>query len=250
MPAYPAIDIETDVPCRMRDDVILRADVYRPRGAGPLPAVVMRLPYGKNVWTAQGVPSPRRVAEAGYVVVVQDVRGRFASEGTFVPNLQELDDGYDTLAWAARLPGSNGVVGTFGPSYLAHVQWAAALSGPGALASMITMVSPNHTALDGYVVRGGVVELGSRLGWAYGSIAASAPGAPEDGSLERRFADGSIYRERPFRQLAAREPALRFALEIWRRPAAQLADEPTSRRADDDRRPLRQDRAAGLRHRR
>jgi peptide/nickel transport system permease protein len=70
------VDIETDVPCRLRDGVVLRADVYRPRADEPLPVLVMRLPYGKQVWQAEGVPSPRRLAAAGYIVVVKDVRGR------------------------------------------------------------------------------------------------------------------------------------------------------------------------------
>ncbi|MET7474822.1 CocE/NonD family hydrolase [Streptomyces sp. NPDC005648] len=234
LPTGPVVDIEKDVPCRMRDGVVLRADVYRPRTGEPLPVLVMRLPYGKRMWAAEGVPSPGRLAAAGYVVVVQDVRGRFASEGRFTPNVHEPEDGYDTLAWAATLPGANGVVGTFGPSYLAHVQWAAALEGPEALRSMVTMVSPNHSALDGYVVRGGVIELGSRLGWAYGSIGPGEtdrdPGplpARRLESLQQRFDSGEIYRERPFRELVEREPFLGPALDAWSRPLTELADDPT-----------------------
>jgi uncharacterized protein len=246
LPTDPAlgsdVDVEADAPCRMRDGVTLRADVYRPRTDEPLPALVMRLPYGKRVWAAQGVPSPRRLAAAGYIVVVQDVRGRFASEGEFTPNVHEADDGFDTLAWAAALPGSNGVVGTFGPSYLAHVQWSAALRDPPSLRSMITMVSPNHSTMDGYVARGGVIELGSRLGWAYGSI---GPGERErrpdlasreaGESLGRRFESGAIYRERPFQLLAAEEPVLAFALEAWGRPWTELAHDPTATAGKYDR---------------
>lgn len=230
----PAVDIEPDVPCRMRDGVVLRADVYRPRTSEAVPVLVMRLPYGKRVWAAEGVPSPRRLAAAGYLVVVQDVRGRFASQGRFVLDEPDAEDGRETLRWAATLPGSNGVVGTFGPSYLAHVQWAAALDGPEQLRSMITMVSPNHSALDGYHVRGGAIELASRLDWAFGSIGPNEverhpellPGQAGE-LLGRRFESGEIYRGRPFRTLAAQESLLGPALRAWGRPFDAQPHDPT-----------------------
>jgi putative CocE/NonD family hydrolase len=221
----------------MRDGVVLRADVYRPEADGPVPALVMRLPYGKHVWSAQGVPSPAYIASAGYIVVVQDVRGRYASEGSFGPVAQEADDGYDTVRWAASLPGCDGSVGTFGPSYLAHVQWAAALERPPELKSMLTMYAPNHSCLDGFIIRGGAVELGGRLGWAHGAIAPDELERLAGLSAERRgevfaraqdmFDSSAIYSQRPFRELDTGEPIVRAAIQVWGEPLEAIGRMPT-----------------------
>ena len=110
--------VERDVSARMRDGTLLRADVYRPRGAAPFPVLLKRTPYGKARDTT--VDRAERAASFGYLVVIQDVRGRYASEGEFRPGLYRGDtfdaaDGYDTVEWAAGLPGSSGKVGTFEP---------------------------------------------------------------------------------------------------------------------------------------
>src|SRR4051812_46180140 len=78
------IQVERDVPVRMRDGVVLRANVFRPAGGGPYPVLVLRTPYGK-----QGVKSFEAFVKAGYVVVCQDARGRYASEGTFESFLRD-----------------------------------------------------------------------------------------------------------------------------------------------------------------
>jgi len=238
-PRFP-VHTETDVACPMRDGVVLRADVHTPEAGFPVPALVMRLPYGKQVWRAQGVPDPAEIASAGYIVVVQDVRGRHASGGSFGGIAQESGDGYDTVQWAAALPGCDGTVGTFGPSYLAHAQWAAALERPPALRSMLVMYAPNDSFLDGYSRRGGAFELGGRLGWAHGSIA--------PGELERRpgltaamraaiharaqdlFDSGAVYRQRPFRELDTGEPAVTTAIQDWGMPFEAIAAMPTRTR--------------------
>jgi putative CocE/NonD family hydrolase len=101
----------------MRDGVQLATDVYRLEGAAPLPVLLARTPYDKEQIVAGGDTfSVLRAVQARYVVVVQDVRGRYASEGAFRPHAQETQDGFDAIAWAAAQPWSNGTVGMFGGS--------------------------------------------------------------------------------------------------------------------------------------
>jgi uncharacterized protein len=121
-----------------------------------------------------------RAVQAGYVVIVQDVRGRFASEGDFTPHFQELDDGVDAIAWVAAQPWSSGVVGTFGGSYLACTQWFAARGQPSALRVMAPVVSPAD-AYEGMAYQGGAHVLHG-LRWAAAAI------APEE--IQRRVARG------------------------------------------------------------
>ncbi|HLE69775.1 MAG TPA: CocE/NonD family hydrolase, partial [Vicinamibacteria bacterium] len=120
--------LETDVPATMRDGVVLRADVLRPDSPGRFPAILIRTPYGKmSEWRDSFAI---RAARAGYVVVAQDVRGRYASEGVFRPYHQEGKDGYDTVEWVASLPYVNAKVGMAGLSYPGAVQWLAAMEKP------------------------------------------------------------------------------------------------------------------------
>ena len=125
--AQPSTSIhEKGVAVPMRDGVQLRADILRPAGGRRFPTLVYRTPYGKDA-ALDEYTTFRRAVERGYAVVVQDVRGRYASEGDFRPYEQEGRDGYDTIEWAARQPWSNGRVGTFGLSYPGAVQWLAAI---------------------------------------------------------------------------------------------------------------------------
>lgn len=159
------LTIVRDVPARMRDGVVLRANVYRPAAPGPWPTLLARTPYGKHLPGASMWLDPVRAAAAGFMVVIQDTRGRFASDGEWEPFLHEADDGYDTVGWAARLPGSNGRVGMFGLSYWGNTQWLAAIAQPPslfAIAPGLTWSEPN----DGGFVRGGALELGLALIWA------------------------------------------------------------------------------------
>src|SRR5574341_1525539 len=100
--AAQAVRVERDVEARMRDGVVLRADVLRPDRPGRFPALLVRTPYGKDAEQSED-DFAMRAARAGYVVVVQDVRGRHRSEGVFDPYRQEGRDGYDTIAWVAGL---------------------------------------------------------------------------------------------------------------------------------------------------
>jgi uncharacterized protein len=108
MSKYPNVTIEKNVPARMRDGVTLYADVYRPASEVPLPVVLMRLPYDKTSGETIAHIHPLWYARQGYLVVVQDARGRGKSEGEFYPFQSESEDGYDTVEWAARLAGSKG----------------------------------------------------------------------------------------------------------------------------------------------
>jgi hypothetical protein len=132
---FPNLRFERDVEVPMRDGVILRADLYRPAAEGRYPTLVYRTPYGKHD-LLEGEPTITRAAHAGYAVLVQDVRGRYRSDGEFRPYQQEGKDGYDTIEWAAAQPWSNGRVGTFGLSYPGAVQWLAAMEAPPHLAAI------------------------------------------------------------------------------------------------------------------
>lgn len=158
------IAVDFDVPARMRDGVILRANVYRPVGDGTWPVLLTRLPYGKDFPGGTSVMDPAQVARRGYVVIVQDTRGRMASEGEWVPFNNEANDGYDTVQWAAQLAYSNGSVGMYGASYYGFTQWSAAVLTPPALKAMVPFITWNDP-LNGVVFRGGALELGSAASW-------------------------------------------------------------------------------------
>jgi putative CocE/NonD family hydrolase len=135
-PAAPNFSSEKDVAVPMRDGVVLRADVLRPKEDGRFPTLVYRTPYGKE-FALKDYTTFQHAVERGYAVVVQDVRGRYASAGEFVPYQNEGHDGYDTIEWAARQPWSNGAIGTFGLSYPGAVQWLAAVETPPHLKAMV-----------------------------------------------------------------------------------------------------------------
>ncbi|HLZ07961.1 MAG TPA: CocE/NonD family hydrolase, partial [Chloroflexota bacterium] len=126
--AEPAqeITIEFDVAATMRDGTVLRANVYRPSGDGRWPVLLTRLPNGKDLAATFSALDPAQAARRGYVVIVQDTRGRNRSEGAWYPFRDETDDGVDTIGWAAALPYADGQVGMFGASYFGFTQWSAA----------------------------------------------------------------------------------------------------------------------------
>ena len=128
--------ITRDVEVPMRDGVNLRADLLLPKIGGRVPVLVYRTPYGKH-YALKEYTTFRRAVERGYAVVVQDVRGRYASGGDFLAYQQEGHDGYDTIEWAAAQSWSNGSVGTFGLSYPGAVQWLAAIESPPHLKAMV-----------------------------------------------------------------------------------------------------------------
>jgi uncharacterized protein len=135
--------VERDVPVAMSDGVTLRADVYRPAAGGTLPVLVCRTAYGKRgqLFDRAMQETATEIAAGGYVVVVQDVRGRYASEGSYVwcydtaSRPQHERDGSDTIAWASELPGSDGRVGTWGNSYDGFTALCAIAARPRGLAA-------------------------------------------------------------------------------------------------------------------
>ena len=162
--ANQGVHVAFDVPATMRDGVTLRANIYRPATEGEYPVLLTRLPYGKDFPLGSSVLDPVQAARRGYIVVVQDTRGRFASEGEWYPLRDEGPDSYDTVEWAAALPGSTGKVGMYGASYFGFTQWAGAIQNPPHLAALVPYVTwaDPHA---GVFSRGGALELGIQGGW-------------------------------------------------------------------------------------
>ncbi|MGN6564943.1 MAG: CocE/NonD family hydrolase [Thermomicrobiales bacterium] len=162
--------IEKDVPATMRDGTILQADVYRPAVAEPLPALLTRTPYGKDFPVSTTYVDVIRLARRGYVVIIQDARGCYASAGAFVPFEAEFEDGFDTVEWAARLPWCNGQVGMWGASYFGMTQWQAAVMQPPVLRSIVPSITWGNY-LNGIQWRGGARELGLTVSWTQTAVA-------------------------------------------------------------------------------
>ncbi len=143
MPAVPVpfgeIDERADqVMVAMRDGVRLATDVYLPTGArGPMPAVLVRLPYDKSGHFSFMPQVAPFFTERGYACVVQDVRGKARSEGETFAFTHEVADGGDTLEWISQRPWSDGAIGMFGDSYYGFTQWAAIASGHPALRAIV-----------------------------------------------------------------------------------------------------------------
>jgi uncharacterized protein len=161
---------EDDLAAVMRDGTVLGADVYRPQRTGPFPVLMIRTPYDKR--NPREVTLAEQVAAHGYIVVVQDIRGRYASDGDFDPFFSIttgnacIDDGYDTVEWAAGLPDSTNEVGTFGVSYMAFTQWKLAQSRPPHLRAMFVsgMSADSRSAWPGIFTRD------RQLQWAFQAI--------------------------------------------------------------------------------
>lgn len=159
---YPVV-VQLNVEARMRDGVVLRADVYRPDKEGKFPVLLERTPYNKN-----GEVDFGRVAAArGYVVIIQDVRGRYTSEGEWYTFKHEPDDGYDSVEWAAALPYSNGKVGMFGGSYVGATQMLTAIAHPPHLAGIFPVVTASNYH-DGWTYQGGAFEQWFNESWTSG----------------------------------------------------------------------------------
>ena len=151
--------IENEVEMKTSDGVTLRSDVYRPAGDGRYPVLLSRSPYGKEYLAGLMMTiNPIRFARAGFVVVIQDVRGRFSSEGEHKP-FDEAKDGYEAVQWAAEQPWSNGRIGMFGSSYQAASQMQAAGRSPPALQALAPFQASSSYG-EGRAFRGGAFELG------------------------------------------------------------------------------------------
>jgi putative CocE/NonD family hydrolase len=173
---------ETDVMVEMRDGICLATDIHRPAANGtfldgPFPVLVERTPYGKNNTAARErkardqIPMRREevgayFAQRGYVVVIQDCRGRYRSQGHFTKYIGEANDGYDTLQWIASQPWCNGRIGTYGLSYAAHTQTALATQHAPGLSAMLIDSGGFSNAYRGGIRHGGAFEL-KQATWAY-----------------------------------------------------------------------------------
>lgn len=194
--------VHRDVMVTMRDGIRLATDIYRPAEdgvphPGPLPVILERTPYGKAERSRSeievGMDLPMTRAEVachfvrhGYVVIYQDCRGRFGSEGEFVKYLSEGADGFDTLAWIVGQRWCNGKVGTMGLSYAAHTQMALACLNPPGLATMVLDSGGFANAFTCGIRQGGAFEL-KQATWAY-NHALESPAALKDPLVAKALA--------------------------------------------------------------
>ena len=158
---------DRNVAVTMRDGVVLRADVLRPAQDGKIPVLLYRTPYGKDE-ARHEYGTFRHAVERGYAVVIQDVRGRYHSDGDFLPYENEGRDGYDTIEWCAAQSWSNGAVGTFGLSYPGAVQWLAAVENPPHLKAMVPAMT--FSTPQNFFYAGGTWDM-SWMEWIWDNIA-------------------------------------------------------------------------------
>ena len=149
--------VKKDLLCPMRDGVQLAMDLLIPEGDGPFPVILERTPYDKHNSRNSNTED---YAQRGYAVVLQDVRGRFNSDGDFNPFCQEHNDGHDTVEWIADQHWCSGKVGMIGGSYCGQTQWFAASQAPKALKAIIPMESPPGSQFLNEPMYGGVMSLG------------------------------------------------------------------------------------------
>jgi putative CocE/NonD family hydrolase len=159
----PDVVVQHSVAMNTRDGVALYADIYSPAGTGKYPVLLQRTPYNKE----NAAAFARAAALRGYLVVVQDVRGRYTSEGEWYPFKHETDDGYDTVEWAAALPNSNGKVGMFGGSYVGATQMLAAVGHPPHLAGICPWVTASNYH-ENWTYQGGAFEQWFDQSWTSG----------------------------------------------------------------------------------
>jgi uncharacterized protein len=167
--------VEKNIAVPMRDGTVLRADVYRPDDDARHPVLIQRTPYNKEMLALTAMTlDPMRAATAGFVVAIQDVRGRFASAGDpFFMYRSENADGHDTVNWAAQQSWSDGQVGAYGVSYMAGTTWFAAAGGPGALRAISPTTAPCDFWRD-HLWRGGAMNWGLFVMWALQAIGPAA----------------------------------------------------------------------------
>ena len=165
MPQSFAVGSKESASMTTRDRVCLDADVYRPDAPGSFPVLLMRQPYGREIASTVVYAHPTWYAAQGFIVVIQDVRGRGTSEGEFRLFRHEVEDGYDTVEWAAQLPQSNGRVGMYGFSYQGMTQLFAAQAKPPSLQAIAPAMVGYHPHTD-WAYENGALLLQAGLGWA------------------------------------------------------------------------------------
>ena len=193
-----AVQVETGIRVQMRDGVALVSDVYRPAAPGRFPVLLTRTPYNRK-----DPASGMFLASHGYAVVLQDVRGRFDSEGEFDPFRHEAEDGYDTIEWASALSYSDGRVGMFGGSYVGATQMLAASSAPPHLVGIFPYVTASEY-YDGWTYLGGALMQWFVESWTSGLAVDTVTRKTASLARARQWAEGLPVDEYP---IAAFPPA-------------------------------------------
>ena len=183
-----SVNAEFNVEAPMRDGVVLRANIFRPVADGPFPVLLLRTCYSKDSLGERAYDGfdPWLLAREGFIAVIQDVRGTYCSDGDWIPGRREREDGYDTVEWAARLPGANGRVGMFGGSYVGGTQWEAALSRPPSLRAIAPLFNQGQKRY-GTRTRGGALHFGGAGGLERGFDFYRRTSTSSD-ELEEKFA--------------------------------------------------------------
>ena len=159
--------LERNVPIPLRDGTLTYANVWRPAGGDPVPAIMVRTPYTKEVEEINVFSEPRVAAVRGFAIVSQDVRGRGESEGEFDPYFQEGADGYDSIEHVAGLDWCSGDVVMAGNSYVGATQWLAAVEAPPSLRAIAPGLTPDAYD-EGWTFHSGVLELAFIHSWIAG----------------------------------------------------------------------------------
>lgn len=220
-PTVSRVLVEKNIPIPLRDGVVTYADIFRPADGDPVPGIITRTPYDKEVFAAAALPimpSALKLAERGYAVAVQDVRGRFSSEGEFNPFVNEADDGYDSVEWLAAQPWCDGGVAIYGPSYVGATTLLAAKAKPPSLKCAIPIITADDY-YDGWTYQGGALQLGFATFWGLGLAAALALGRDRGIDAEHFAAAGEAlldpHETARTRPLAAMPGLSRPALAPW-----------------------------------
>ncbi|MEF2979375.1 CocE/NonD family hydrolase [Subtercola sp. YIM 133946] len=221
--------IRREADCPLRDGTKLHTVLLTPEGDGPWPALLTRHPYDVSGDESAGRVDLDRFVAAGYLVALQDVRGRFGSQGEFDASAQEVADGADAVAWLASLAECSGVVGMFGASYASETQFSALAGGSPALRAIIPAVTPVASGTNGFRFRGGVPEVGSMFAWSHFAIApgqiARISDPDERTEEERRWLDvdrllqsGELFRAGTLQSSLEADATLRWMRERLSEP--------------------------------
>jgi putative CocE/NonD family hydrolase len=197
-----SVKVERNVRVPMRDGTELSADVFRPDAEGRFPVLIIRSPYGKD-WSA-GISGGPYEAEPyvrrGYVVVQQDCRGTYDSRGTFEPFVTEAADGFDTDAWAARQPWSNGKIAGLGQSYYGLTQLAQATAAHPSLVTIAPVMTTSDT-YNNWIYSDGAFHLGFAMNWGIGlagpSVKRPDPRIPVPMTTATASASNPVFRHLP-----------------------------------------------------
>lgn len=177
---YREVLVERNVPLKLSDGTVLMNDIYRPQGGDDHPVLLIRDIYDKTLAQSIVFAHPSWYARHGYLVIAQDCRGRWKSQGDWYPLVNEGRDGAETIEWARNLPGSNGKVAMYGFSYCGATQLLAAAERPGGLATIMPALIGSD-CYDGWTYRGGALHHAFTLSWALSLAQAQAHRAGDEG---------------------------------------------------------------------